>query len=140
MEILLVEDSLMDAHSTIAALQNGQVKHRLTLMRDGQETMEFLYRKGKFAQAPRPDLILLDLVLPKKDGFEVLAEIRADAELTRIPIVVLTASDEPADREKCEFLEVDSFITKPVNLEKFLGVVKQLRRFWLKDVVLPAFD
>ena len=104
MEILLVEDSLLDAHITIAALKDGGIKHRLTLIRDGMETMEFLLQQNKFSNAPRPDLILLDLLLPKKDGLEVLAEIRADHDLLNIPVVILTASDQTEDQEKCEFL------------------------------------
>ena len=140
MEILLVEDNLMDAHATIEALRDGQIKHRLTLMRDGAEAMQFLHREGRFARAPRPDLILLDLVLPKKDGIEVLGEIRSDEQLMNIPVVVLTASDDDSDREKCEYLHIDSFIRKPVNLAKFLDVVRELKRFWLHDVVLPGIN
>jgi CheY-like chemotaxis protein len=102
--------------------------------------MEFLHQEGKFARAPRPDLILLDLMLPKKSGIQVLSEIREDYDLKRIPVVVLTACDAASDKEQCEQLDIDSYITKPVNLEKFLTVVKQLKRFWLDDVILPAVD
>lgn len=140
MEILLVEDNLMDAHTTIDALRAGQIKHRLTLMRDGAEAMEFLHREGRFARAPRPDLVLLDLVLPKKDGIQVLTEIREEDQLSAIPVVVLTASDDDSDRQRCEFLHIDAFIPKPVNLEKFLEVIRQLKRFWLNDVVLPGIN
>jgi CheY-like chemotaxis protein len=140
MEILLVEDSLIDARATIAALQKGQIQHRLTLIRDGLEAMEFLRREGKFARAPRPDLILLDLLLPKRDGFAVLAEIKADDELKIIPVVVLTASQTEEDRLKCELHHVAGYITKPVNLEKFLELVKKLKRYWLEDVILPSVE
>lgn len=138
MEILLVEDGLVDARVTMAALKKGQVPHRLTLIRDGLEAMEFLRREGKFAKVPRPDLILLDLGLPKKDGREVLAEIKADDALRTIPVVVMTASEDEDDRVRSELLGVDSFITKPVDLEKFLAVVRQLRRFWHSDLILPS--
>lgn len=140
MEILLVEDGLLDARVTIASLKEGLTQHRLTLIRDGEEALEFLRQEGRFARAPRPDLILLDLMLPKKSGTEVLGELRADYSLKDIPVVVMTASDDEEDRVKCQMLRVDAFISKPVNVAKFLGVVKQLKRFWLNDVILPAVD
>ncbi len=140
MEILLVEDGLVDARWTIAALAKGPVRHRLTLVRDGQEALDFLRRVGRFARAPRPDLILLDLLLPKLDGLGVLAQVRADLALQTIPVVVLTSSDEVEDRLRSEQLGVESYITKPVDLDKFLVVVQELRRFWFKDVVLPPTD
>ncbi len=141
MEILLVEDSLADACATIEALKEGQVPHRLTLVRDGAEAMEFLHREGKFARAPRPDLILLDLGLPKKDGREVLSEIKADYDLKDIAVVVLTVSRDEQDMLQSQLLHVDSYITKPVDLEKFLAVVKQLRKkYWLAGVSLPVAE
>ena len=140
MEVLLVEDNLMDARVTIEALNSSSIKHRLTLMRDGEETMEFLRQQGRFAQAPAPDLVLLDLHLPKKDSLEVLEGLRMKEELSRVAVVVLTASDADADRSRCEQFRVQSFIRKPVNVEKFLTVVKELRRDWLHDVVLPSLD
>ncbi len=140
MEILLVEDGLLDARVAIASLKEGLTQHRLTLIRDGEEALEFLRQEGRFARAPRPDLILLDLMLPKKSGTEVLDEVRADYSLKDIPVVVMTASDDEADRVKCQLLHVDAFISKPVNVAKFLDVVRQLKRFWLNDVILPAID
>lgn len=140
MEILLVEDGLIDARLTMAALQKSGVKHRLTLTRDGDEAMRFLRREGVFTHAPRPDLILLDLHLPKKDGREVLDEVKNDEHLKQIPIVVLTASDDPLDRERSQLLSVDSYMTKPVDFDKFLEVVRELRRFWLADIVLPRME
>ncbi len=138
MEILLIEDSLADARATIEALKEGGVPHRLTLVRDGVEAMEFLWQEGKFARAPRPDLILLDLQLPKKDGREVLGEVKAEYDLSRIPVVVLTSSRDEQDVLRSELLHVDNYITKPVDFAKFLGVVRQLRRKnWLSDVILP---
>ena len=140
MEILLVEDGLMDARVTIEALKEGDVKHRLTLIRDGMEALEFLNQRGKFIKAPRPDLVLLDLMLPKKNGLEVLAEIRADYDLRKLPVVVLTASEAEEDKIRCQLLAVDAYVTKPVNLAKFLAVIKQLRQYWMDDVILPAVD
>jgi len=140
MEILLIEDGLMDARVTIEALRRKDIKHRLTLVRDGEEALEFLRHEGKFARAPRPDLILLDLMLPKKSGIEVLSEIRDDYDLKKIPVVVLTASDSKEDKQQCELLDIDSYIIKPVNLKKFLDVVKQLKRFWMDDVILPTVE
>lgn len=138
MEILLVEDGLVDARVTIGALKRGQIQHRMTLIRDGAEAMEFLRQEGKFSRAPRPDLILLDLGLPKMDGRQVLQEIKADDSLSTIPVVIMTSSDDEEDRAQSELLGVDSFITKPVDLEKFLSVVRQLKRYLHADLILPA--
>jgi two-component system, chemotaxis family, response regulator Rcp1 len=138
MEILLIEDNLADACATIVALREGSIPHRLTLIRDGVEAMEFLRQEGKFARAPRPDLILLDLQLPYKDGREVLREVKEDYSLKDIAIVVMTASRDEQDKLHSELLHVDGYIVKPVNLEKFLSLVKQLRRqYLLKDINLP---
>lgn len=140
MEILLVEDSLFYARFTIEALKKGGIQHRLTLIFDGLEAMEFLHREGKFANAPRPDLILLDLKLPKKNGLEVLDELRSDYELQSIPVVVMTSSESLGDMQECERLGVESYITKPVDLQKFLAVVKELKTCWRDDLLLPAID
>ena len=138
MEILLIEDSLTSARVTIGALKKGNVQHRLTWLSDGEEALEFVHRRGKYSQAPRPDLILLDLSLPKRDGREVLAELKSDADLQRIPVVVLTASTNPEDIVSTEMLQVESYMTKPVDLEKFLQLVKDLSRFWHADMILPT--
>jgi CheY-like chemotaxis protein len=141
MEILLVEDNLADACSTIVALREGRIQHRLTLIRDGMEAMEFLHQEGKFGRVPRPDLILLDLQLPYKDGREVLQEVKADYDLKNIALVVLTASHDDEDRLHSELLHVDSYVTKPVDLEKFLSLVKHLRRqYLLRDIIMPAME
>ena len=140
MEVLLVEDSLMDARVTIEALRSGNLQHRLTLVRDGDEAVQFLRQEGRFARAPRPDLILLDLMLPKRTGLEVLAELSDNFELKQIPVVVLTASDDEDDKSRCTFYDVNSYIHKPVNLHKFLTVVKELKRCWREDVILPTVD
>ncbi len=138
MEIMLVEDNLADARLAIEALKEGQVKHRMTLISDGHEAMEFLHREGKYSKVPRPDLILLDLGLPVKDGREVLTELKSDLELKDIPVVILTTSKTHEDILRSELLHVDSYMTKPVDMEQFLDVVRQLKRFWMSDVMLPS--
>jgi len=140
MEILLIEDALLDARLTIAALKRSGLHHRLTLLRDGEEAHEFLYRRGKFAHAPRPDLILLDLLLPKRSGFDVLSEIRGDDDLREIPVVILTAADDERFQARAELYEVEHFIKKPVNFDKFLEAVKKLRSYWHHDLTLPSLD
>lgn len=138
MEILLVEDSLTAARLTMGGLRKGNVQHRLTWLTDGEEALEFLRQQGKFSHAPRPDLILLDLTLPKKDGREVLQDIKADDDLAKIPVVVLTGSTAQEDVEASERLQVEAYITKPVDLEKFLKLVQDLSRFWHADMILPT--
>jgi CheY-like chemotaxis protein len=138
MEILLVEDNLADARLAIEAFKDGCIKHRLTLVRDGSEALEFLHQEGRFARAPRPDLILLDLQLPKVDGRQLLVHIRSDFDLKEIPVVILTASDDHEDMLKSQLLQVEGYMTKPVEIDKFLNLVRQLKRFWLSDVILPA--
>lgn len=137
MEILLIEDSISSARLAIAALRKGDVQHRLTWLTSGDEALEFLFKQGKFARAPRPDLILLDLGLPGKDGREVLAEVRGNQELAGIPVVVMTASTASEDLAQSEELNVDSYLVKPVNLEKFLKVVEELSRYWRADMIVP---
>ena len=137
MEILLVEDNLADAGLTIVALKNIQMQHRLTLTVDGVEAMAFLRQQGIFHRAPRPDLVLLDLGLAKKDGREVLAEIRADENLKSIPVVILTASVRDTDYLKSQLMGVDAYLVKPVNMTDFLNVIRQLRGRWLANMSLP---
>ena len=138
MEILLVEDSLMSARLTIGALRKGAVQHRLTWLTDGSEALAFVRRDGKYARAPRPDLILLDLELPGLDGRELLAEIKNDEELRTIPVVILSASTSSEDVSQSERLEVEAYMTKPVDLDKFLKLVRDLSRFWHADMILPT--
>lgn len=140
MEILLVEDGLVDARLAIGALQHGGFRHRLTLVRDGEEALEFILQQGRFTHAPRPDLILLDLMLPKRSGMEVLNEVKSRDGLREIPVVVMTASQAEEDKLQCASLKVDGYIVKPVNMEKFLELVRTLKRFWLDDVILPSVD
>lgn len=136
-EILLVEDNPGDVRLTIEALREAKVHNHLSVARDGLEAMAFLRRQGAFAQAPRPDLILLDLNLPRKDGREVLTEIKADLTFRRIPVVILTTSQAEEDIIKAYNLNANCYISKPVDLDQFVKVVKSIENFWLEIVKLP---
>jgi len=136
-EILLVEDNPGDERLTREALKEGKVYHKLHWAKDGVEAMDFLYRRGKWNDAPRPDIILLDLNLPKKDGREVLQDIKNDDTLKRIPVVVLTTSKAEEDVLKTYNLHANCYVTKPVDLEKFIVVVKSIDVFCLTLVTLP---
>ena len=135
--VLLIEDNPGDERLTREALKEGKVYNNFHWVKDGVEAMEFLRRQGKYAEAPRPDIILLDLNLPKKDGREVLQEIKTDEELKRIPVVVLTTSKAEEDVLRTYNLHANCYVTKPVDLEKFIVVVKSIDRFWLTVVTLP---
>ena len=137
-DILLVEDNAGDSRLALEALKESKLRNNLHIVTDGMEAMDFLYKKGKHAQAPRPDLILLDLNLPKKDGREVLAEIKADPDLKRIPVVILTISKAEEDVLKTYNLHANCFITKPLDLNQFVTVVKSIEDFWLTIVKLPT--
>ena len=136
-EILLVEDSPSDAALTMEALKEGKIANRLTHVEDGVEAMDFLRQKGKYAKASRPDLIMLDLNLPRKDGREVLAELKNDPELKLIPIIVLTTSRSDKDILQSYRLNANCYITKPVDFPNFIEVVKSIEQFWLTVVTLP---
>ena len=136
-EILLVEDNPGDERLTREALKEGKVYNNLHWVKDGVEAMEFLHRRGKYRDAPRPDIILLDLNLPKKDGREVLSEIKQDPALRSIPVVILTTSKAEEDVLKSYHLHANCYVTKPVDLEKFIVVVQSIDRFWLTVVTLP---
>ncbi len=136
-EILMVEDNPGDVRLTLEALKEGKVRNNLHTVEDGEEAMKFLRRQGDYARAPRPDLILLDLNLPKKNGREVLAEIKEDSDLKRIPVVILTVSTAEQDIIKSYNLHANCYITKPVNLEQFIHVVRSIENFWLTIVMLP---
>ncbi len=139
-EILLVEDNPGDVRLTVEALKEGKVRNRMSVARDGVEALDFLFRRGAFAEAPRPDIILLDLNLPRKDGREVLAEIKADPNLRRIPVVVLTTSSADEDILKSYDLHVNCYITKPVDMDRFIDVVKAIDSFWFTIVQLPESE
>ncbi|MDD5305786.1 MAG: response regulator [Deltaproteobacteria bacterium] len=137
-QILLVEDSPTDAQLTLTALKKAKVVNNVTHVEDGVQAMEFVRREGPYAQAARPDLILLDLNLPRKDGREVLAELKADPDLMLIPVVVLTTSQAEQDILRSYQLHANCYVTKPVNFERFLEIVQSIESFWLTVVALPA--
>jgi len=136
-EILMVEDNEGDAVLTQEALKHAKVHNNLHIVTDGVQAMDFLHRKGTFEKAPRPDLILLDLNLPRKDGREVLNEVKSDPKLKRIPVVVLTTSAAEEDILKAYNLNANCYISKPVDLDAFVRVVQSIEDFWLKIVSLP---
>jgi len=136
-EILLIEDNPGDARLTQEALKDGKVKNKLHLVYDGVEATDFLFKRNKYIDAPRPDLIILDLNLPKKNGKEVLAEIKADENLKGIPVIILTMSKAEDDIINAYHLHANCFITKPIDLTKFIDVVKSIEDFWFTLVKLP---
>jgi CheY-like chemotaxis protein len=136
-EILLVEDNPGDVRLMMETFREGKIHNRLSTVEDGVEALAFLRREGEYAAAPRPDLILLDLSLPRKSGQEVLAEIKQDPNLKRIPAVVITSSAAEKDILQAYDNYVNCYLTKPVDLEQFMGVVRSVERFWLSVVKLP---
>jgi CheY-like chemotaxis protein len=136
-EILLVEDSAGDVRLTRETFKEGKVHTHLSVVSDGEEALDFLHRRGKHVSAVRPDLILLDLNLPRKSGREVLADIKADEQLRRIPVVVLTSSQAEQDILASYDLSANCYISKPVDLDQFIRVVKSIEDFWLTVVRLP---
>jgi two-component system, chemotaxis family, response regulator Rcp1 len=137
-DILLVEDNPGDVRLTREALREGKVRNHLYVAADGVEALRFLRREGEHADAVRPDLILLDLNLPKKDGREVLEEIKGDPALRSIPVVVLTSSQAEQDICRAYDLHANCYVTKPVDLEQFITVVKSIEAFWFTIVKLPT--
>jgi CheY-like chemotaxis protein len=137
-EILLVEDNAGDARLALEALREAKVHNHLSWVTDGVEALAFLRREGPYAQSARPDLILLDLNLPRKDGREVLAEIKADTNFRRIPVVILTTSQAEEDILKAYHLNANCYISKPVDLDQFMKVIKTIKEFWLTIVKLPS--
>ena len=135
--ILLVEDNPGDVDLSREALETSKVHNALHMVGDGEAAMAFLRRAGQYADAPRPDLVLLDLNLPKKNGREVLAEIKSDEDLKRIPVVILTGSKAEEDIVKSYGLHANCYITKPIDLNQFLKVVQAIESFWFSIVELP---
>lgn len=136
-EILLVEDSPSDTELTVEALKDFKVRSHVSVVEDGVQALQFLRRQGRYAKAPRPDLIMLDLNLPRKDGREVLADIKTDDKLKMIPIVVLTTSRAEMDVLRAYELNANCYITKPVDFNHFLEVVRSIESFWLYVATLP---
>jgi len=137
-EVLLAEDNPGDVRLTREALKDGKVWSNLNVVEDGEAALAFMRQEGAYANAPRPDLILLDLNMPKKDGREVLSIIKADENLKQIPVVILTTSDSEEDILKSYNLNANCYVTKPVDFEKFIMVVKAIEDFWLTIVKLPG--
>ncbi|MBL0313125.1 MAG: response regulator [Holophagaceae bacterium] len=136
-EILLIEDNPGDVRLTQEALKEGKVRNVLSVVQDGVEAIAFLKRQGSYARARRPDLIVLDLNLPRKDGREVLAEIKEDQDLRRIPVVILTTSSAEQDIVRTYNLHANCYIIKPLDMDQFINVVKSIEDFWLTVVKLP---
>jgi chemotaxis family two-component system response regulator Rcp1 len=136
-EILLVEDNPGDVRLTTEALRDAKVRNHLTVAPDGVEALAMLRREGRYAAVPRPDLVLLDLNLPKKSGREVLEEVKRDEALKHIPVVILTTSQAERDIVETYRLQANAYVTKPVNLEQFLKVIQTIEEFWLEIVKLP---
>lgn len=137
-EFLLAEDNPGDVRLTKEALRESKISNNLNVVPDGVEAMAFLRREGKYADAPRPDVILLDLNLPKKDGREVLAEVKADPGLRLIPVVIITSSEAEQDVLRTYELHANCYVTKPVDLEQFIKVIQSIETFWLTIVTLPS--
>jgi CheY-like chemotaxis protein len=137
-DILLVDDNPGDARLIIEAMRDAKLGYRVHIAEDGVDAMAFLRQEGQYSEAPRPDLILLDLNLPRKDGREVLAEVKSDPGLRRIPLVVLTTSRADEDVLRAYDLHANCYVTKPVGLEQFMLVIRQIDEFWIKVAVLPG--
>ncbi|MFQ5862654.1 MAG: response regulator [Candidatus Brocadiales bacterium] len=138
--MLLVEDNIGDVRLMQEALKESKVSNNLSVANDGVEAMSFLHKEGKYAEVPRPDIILLDLNMPRKDGRDVLGEIKANEDLKRIPVLVLTVSKAEEDILKAYNLQANCYITKPVELDEFMEVVKYIENFWLCIAKLPVVD
>ena len=137
-EILLVEDNPGDARLTVEAFKAGRLLHHMAVVSDGVEALAYLRQRGQYAKVARPDVVLLDLNLPRKDGREVLAEVKADDELKMIPIIVLTTSAAQEDVTRAYGSHANCYITKPVDLDQFLHVAQSIENFWLSLVRLPS--
>ncbi|WP_049922668.1 response regulator [Halopiger djelfimassiliensis] len=136
-QILLVEDNPGDVRLTEEAFKQGRIENDLYVVSDGTEALEFLYRRGEYADAPRPDLILLDLNLPRTDGEEVLEELKEDSELRSIPVIVLTSSRAEEDVVRSYELHANAYLTKPVDPDEFIETVRAFEKFWFSVVRLP---
>jgi chemotaxis family two-component system response regulator Rcp1 len=137
-EILLVEDNHDEASLTIETLSEGRIRNNVSLVQDGVEAMTFLRREGTYANAPRPDLILLDLNLPRKNGQEVLSEVKQDSDLKRIPIIIMSSSSAEKDVLASYNLHANCYVTKPLDLDEFIAAIRRIEDFWITFVKLPA--
>jgi CheY-like chemotaxis protein len=137
-EILLVEDNPADVLLTREAFEEGKLPYRLSVVEDGEQALRFLQKKGEFKQAPEPHIVLLDLNLPKKDGRELLAEVKSDPSLRHIPVIVLTTSDANQDIRRAYDLHANCYLTKPIDVDEFLKSIRSVENFWLTLARLPA--
>ncbi|MFH9133844.1 response regulator [Streptomyces sp. NPDC017524] len=137
-EVLLVEDDPGDELMTREAFEDNKIRNTLHVVRDGQEALDFLYQRGEYTEAPRPDLVLLDLNLPRYDGRQVLEQIKGDPELSLIPVVVLTTSSAEEDILRSYKLHANAYVTKPVDLDQFIAAVRQIDEFFVTVVRLPG--
>ena len=137
-EILMVEDNPGDIELTREALASGKFRNNLHVVDDGEKALDFLYQRGEYASVPRPDLVLLDLNLPKLNGREVLADVKSNRELAAIPVIVLSSSEDARDIQVTYELNANSFVTKPVRIEDFLRVAQAIEHFWIEIVKLPS--
>lgn len=138
MELLLVEDSLLAGRLASAAIRNCGFEHRLTWLRDGQDAIDFLSQIGRFSKAPRPDLVLLDLVLPSRSGQEVLEQIRLSSSIASLPVVVMTGESGEELEQACRSLQVETYLPKPLDVPKFMLAIEQLRHHWQADMITPT--
>lgn len=131
LQILLVDDNPGDVRLVVETLKEGVVEHKINVAYDGEEALEFLHRKGRYANAPLPEIVLLDLKLPKKNGFEVLADMRKQPALKNIPVIVLTSSEAESDISRAYKNEANCYVTKPIDLERFIVAIKSIESFWV---------
>lgn len=136
-EILLVEDCLGDIELTCEILEESDFPHKLNVVRNGVQALDYLFQRQEYQDSPRPDLVILDLNLPRKDGFEVLAEVKSDLELRLIPVIILSSSSSSADVKRAYHAYANSYLYKASNLEEFVAVVRSIQRFWLTECELP---
>jgi chemotaxis family two-component system response regulator Rcp1 len=137
-EVLMVEDNPADVELTKEAFSEGKLRNKLHVVNDGEEALDYLYKRGRFAEAVTPHIVLLDLNLPKINGREVLATIKGDKDLSSIPVIILSSSEDSADIKASYALNANSFVTKPVGIDDFLEVVKSVEHFWVEIVKLPV--
>lgn len=136
-EVLVVEDSEADQHLTTTALRDARIPNDVHVVADGEQALAYLNREGTYADAPRPDLVLLDLNLPKKDGFQVLEEMRADAHLKTIPVIVVSGSARPSDIARAYALQIAGYLVKPLSVDEYFTAIRALKELWFHSVAPP---
>ena len=139
-EVLIVDDSDADVHLTSTALRDARIANEIHVVGDGEQAMAFLEHQGTYANAPRPDLILLDLNLPKKDGFQVLEELKADPQLRTIPVIVVSGSDRQSDITRAYDLQIAAYLVKPVNVDEYFSAIRAVKELWFHSVSSPPRD